>query len=549
MATQVRSSAAAALLADLLAVGDLDLRRQFYRDLGPRDTAALFAAARREHGTPYSLFADDPVGFVELVLGETLWTRQKEILSALRDAQRVAVPSCFESGKTFLCARAVAWHCCVYPPGAATAVTTATRFRQVQRQVWPHIRHLVATRNLPGECDTTQWRMRAQSGQEVVAAYGFTAPPHEEAAVQGIHSPRLLLVVEEAGGIDRTVGRGVRGLVSNPFAKMLAIGNPPTDEEHSWFEDECADPDVTVLPIPTSVTPNFTGEPTGPCRSCPPGLPSHHIAEHLVNPAWQESLVRERGEDDPFVAAKVHARFPSGGPRKAIPSGWIDAAADLTEDERVPESGGIVTLGVDPAGAGGDELAIARSVGGLVQMRHASAGAVNRSAVDVAGVILAEIRAAEVLAREVGSDRQVRVRVDAIGMGWGVASILALWGEEGMHGALVVKVIASEAPSADDPEALERPANRRAEMWLAFRRELQPDANGSQRVRLDVDHRTQAQLAAPYKKTNSQGKTLIESKDDMRKRGVASGDRADAVLLSRYTGADPRRKRRGLLVV
>ncbi|WP_207309574.1 hypothetical protein [Streptomyces kasugaensis] len=39
-------------------------------------------------------------------------------------------------------------------------------------------------------------------GQDVVVAYGFSAPASDEVAMQGIHMPHLPLIVDEAGGIN-----------------------------------------------------------------------------------------------------------------------------------------------------------------------------------------------------------------------------------------------------------------------------------------------------------------------------------------------------------
>jgi hypothetical protein len=49
---------------------------------------------------PWSRFQDDPVAFVEVGLGETLWTKQKQILESVRDNKRTVIPSAHGIGKT-----------------------------------------------------------------------------------------------------------------------------------------------------------------------------------------------------------------------------------------------------------------------------------------------------------------------------------------------------------------------------------------------------------------------------------------------------------------
>ncbi|MCC9309291.1 hypothetical protein LN042_19740 [Kitasatospora sp. RB6PN24] len=537
------------------------LRRRFYAELTARDWAQVLAAANAEAGTPYALWADDPVGFVTDVLGESHWSRQRDILEALVDHRRVAVPSCFGSGKTHIAARAAVWSAAVHPPGTALTVTTATRARQVQRQMWPHIRQIVARAGLPGEVGVTQWKMPDQHGSEVVVAYGFSAPDHDESAVQGIHAPRLMFIVDEAGGIGRIIGAAMRGLLTGEHTRALLIGNPPTDDEGSWFEQTCADPAVRVLPISVYDTPQLSGEHTGRCRSCPPQAPAHSLGSHLVDPEWVQDTIRDHGEDAPFVTAKVHARFPRGGQARAIPSSWVEAATDAPEPDgdgytalqalgletetspyRV-RHGAWVRLGVDVAADGGDELAIARAVGDLVELRHTSAGQDNADPVAVAGIVLREILAAQRLAAALGTTTPVRVKVDGTGLGWGVAGLLEAWRREGQHQAEIVSAIASHAPSHDDEAATLRPASARDEMWLATRALLAPRTAA---LRLRIDRRTQAQLSAPKMTTNSGGRTVIESKRTMKLRGVSSPDRAEALLLALY---EPKPRQRKVRVV
>ncbi len=70
-------------------------------------------------------------------------------------------------------------------------------------------------------------------------------------------------------------------------------------------------------------------------------------------------------------------------------------------------------------------------------------------------------------------------------------------------------------------------ANLRAESYWNLRQLL---LDGS--VALPKDNELVVQLAALKYSFNSQGKVLIESKDDMRRRGVPSPDKADALMLA-----------------
>jgi hypothetical protein len=104
----------------------------------------------------------------------------------------------------------------------------------------------------------------------------------------------------------------------------------------------------------------------------------------------------------------------------------------------------------------------------------------------------------------------------------------------------------SETPDRpDNPKDMWRPRNKRAEMWLNGRQLLTPGPDGMVGLRLDVDGRTAAQLRAPLYGTDAAGRQVIEAKAAMRTRGVASPDRAEAVLLAVY---QPRSRRKARLL-
>jgi len=469
--------------------------------------------------SPFTKYQNDPVRFVQEALYETLWSKQKEILESVRDNKRTAVPACHAPGKSHIAARAVAWWVSSFPPGTAQVVTTAPNYRQVRTIMWSHIQRLADRHGLPGEVLTTEWRI----GKEI-AAYGFSGQQHDEAVVQGIHAPHLLIVVDEAAGISPMVGTALEALMTGGHTRMLVLGNPPTDDEGTWFERACNSPIYNVIPISAYDTPNFTGEDSGICHSCPSGVPQHEVKTHLVDKEWVEEITREFGSDSAFVEARVLAKFPRAVNNKTIPLSWIEKSAD---NEYASE--GSIRLGVDIASGGGDEFVIAWADGNVGTIRHRSSGSANANALDVAGVILQQIKDAEKVHTERGINQRVRVKIDSIGVGWGILSTLQAWGKEKKHSAEIIGVNVAER-AADTV----RFTSQRGELWWLGRQLLQPDNDGFQQVRLDIDSRTQAQLSAPMYTSDSGGRIQIESKKDLKRRNVGSPDRAEALLLAFY---------------
>lgn len=495
---------------DELLAATPEVRAAVLRALTPDARAALRQQFALRKQNPWLAYTNDPVGYVTKGLRESVWSKQVEVLESVRDHKRTAVPACHAPGKTHIGARAITWWIACHPPGTARVVTTATIFRQVKNILWPHIRRVHAAHNLPGEVLTTEWKINGN-----LVADGFSAADHNEAAVQGIHEEHLLIVVDEAGGISPVIGQALESLTTGGHTRLLVMGNPPTNSLGGWFERACNSPRYNVIPIPASATPNFTGEDVGPW------------AKNLVDRAWVDDVTAEFGEQAAFVQARVHARFPRVTANIVIPVDWLEAAAVDT-----PATTGRVRLGVDVAADGGDEFAIGRADGMTARIVHTSTH--NANAVDVCSTILIHIRGAEADHEARGITEPVTVKVDAIGLGWGVVGLLETWRKEGQHKATIIGVNVGE--KAHDPEKF---MNQRAEMWWAVRGLLQPDAHGDQTLALCVDTRTMAQLAAPTYKNSSTGRIQIEAKADMRKRGVTSPDRAEAVLLAVY---DPPRK-------
>jgi hypothetical protein len=556
-------------IADSLLRASVPVRRAALKTLDSNDLAHVLAEVERETGTLFGLWSDTPSGFIEDVLGESIWSKQRDIVDAVPKYTRVMVPAGFGVGKTYIAGRLATWAGATNPVGTMLVVTTATRFRQVRNQLWPHIRKCVARAGLPGFCDEVQWKIPDQWNNDVRVAYGFTAQAHDEASMQGIHgNPKLLIIVDEAGGIARSIGNGTNNLLVGD-SRMLAIGNPAMDDPRSWFEIMCEEgenpeePGTVTVPIATYDSPAITGERVPYCLDCPPATERHSLAIHLPAQDWIDRTIREYGEDHPYVIAKVHAKFPKGGGGKVIPTTWVEDAqraedptgpgwvrlCDLgLEGEKATHTvkrGAWVRLGVDVAADGGDEFTIYRIVGDVVEHRHHSSGAANDNQVKVAKKILEEIHAAERLAKALDSPAKVHVKIDKNGLGHGAVGMLEVWGQNGQHHSVIFGVMVSESPERDDPGAPMRPYRKRDEMWLATRALLQPDpSTGIGRLRLRVDREAGIQLTTPNLGNNAGGHAVVESKKSMKARGMKSPDRAEAILLAIY---EPGPARRGII--
>jgi hypothetical protein len=76
----------------------------------------------------------DPVCFCRKALAFEPWSKQRAVLEAVGDHQRVAVRSAYGVGKTSIAARVVLWWLAAWP--GSIVITTSATWAQVREQLW-----------------------------------------------------------------------------------------------------------------------------------------------------------------------------------------------------------------------------------------------------------------------------------------------------------------------------------------------------------------------------------------------------------------------------
>lgn len=458
-------------------------------------------AARRFEAAAYGV---DPVAWVERRLGQTVWSKQREIMEAVRDHRRTAVRSGHGVGKSWTAALVACWWLDVHPPGEAFVVSTAPTFSQVRAILWRYIRKHHRAADLPGRVNQTEWHI---SGELV--GYGRKPADHDESGFQGIHARWVLVLIDEACGVPEQLWIAADALATGPDCRILAIGNP--DSPASQFRRVCT-PGSGWHQIRISAfdSPNLTGEPVAPA-----------MATALVGREWVEEKRAEWGEDNPLYRAKVLGEFSEDSEWQVVRSSDV-AACRIAPDEPHPADALLpVELGVD-VGGGGDETVIR-------ERRGRRAGREWRAHTDrpekIAPLVLHAIR-------ESGA---TRVKIDSIGVGFGV--IGELRNNRTLKGVQIVGVNVGEKASRPD-----RYANKRAEIWWEVGR-LLSERRGWDLSGMDNADTTVAQLLEPQWDTDPTGRIRVEKKEEIIKRLGRSPDNADALLLAYYSGGPRARVR------
>jgi hypothetical protein len=458
-----------------------------------------FAIAADTFKPPPRPYDGDPVGWVSNKVNGFLTRDQQLIVCSVRDHRYTAVHSAHDLGKSFTAGNVAAWWIDSHPLGQAIVVSTAPTFPQVRAILWKEIGRAHRAGNLPGRVNQTEWWY----GPELV---GFGRKPADTnpEAFQGIHALYVLVVIDEACGVSKTIFDAVDTLVTNENCRVLAIGNP--DDPSAHFADVCKPGSGwNVIHLDGLQSPNFTDEPI-PARLRP----------LLLSPTWVEERRQRWGEASPLFVSKVRGKFPVDADDGVVR--WSKAARCLipSDDEPAPEALVPVELGVD-VGAGGDFTSIRERRGqraGRVWRDH------SRDSELVVGKIIMAIH-------ETGA---TRVKIDSIGIGWGVAGHLRDKRKEGVHDAEIISVNVGEGST--DPKRFPK---LRDQIWWEVGRELCEDGAWDLSTMEDGED-TVAQLIAPKYDLDSSGRIKVEPKDETRKRIGRSPDDADALLLAFYGG-------------
>lgn len=145
-----------------------------------------------------------------------LWSKQEEVLQALRAHTRIAVRSGNTVGKTATAAEIVNdWMSTHYP---AKVITTSASWKQVEDVLWKEIRVFYANSKI--EVGTPLLNTSLNFNDEHFAIGISTDRPVN---FQGFHSPNLLLLVDEASGINPDIFDMMEAL--HPKCIVL-LGNP-----------------------------------------------------------------------------------------------------------------------------------------------------------------------------------------------------------------------------------------------------------------------------------------------------------------------------------
>lgn len=461
------------------------------------------AVDKQQAGSRQQRWMNDPVAWVGDRLNQTVWSKQREIMESVRDNRKTAVRSCHSSGKSHVASLIVSWWLDSHPPGEAFVVTTAPTTAQVRAILWRYIRRMHKANGLPGRVNQVEWLI-----DEELVAFGRKPADTDEAAFVGIHAPYVLCVLDEACGVPEQLWIGAEAITTGPWCRILAIGNPDNSDTQ-FYKVSQPGSGWNAIRISAHDTPNYTGEPV-----------PEMVAVSLISKEWGDEKKTEWGEDNALYNSKVLGEFSVDSADTVVRSSDVAACRVDPEIHYTPSEVSPIELGVD-VGGGHDETVIRERRGIL-------AGREWRIRSDrpekIAPLVLLAIR-------ESGARS---VKIDSIGVGFGVIGELRNAGARREHNARIIGVNVASSP-VDKVKFV----NLRAEMWWTLGRDLSA-GGGWDLSQMENADATAAQMCWPRWFLDVKGRIQVESKDDIIKRNGRSPDNADALLLAYYAGVRPR---------
>ena len=406
----------------------------------------------------------------------------------LSQAVQIAVASGHGIGKSALVAWVILWAICTFED--CRGVVTANTEAQLKTKTWAEL---------------SKWYRRCicSSLFELTATALFSRDPNHEKtwridmapwsernteAFAGLHNQdkRVLLVFDEASAIPDIIWETSEGALTDENTEIVwcVFGNPTRNSgrfrecfgrfRHRWIHKQI-----------------------------------DSRTARMTNKAQLEQWVKDYGEDSDFVRVRVRGVFPRAGTTQFISSDLVAGAAAQEAAAGVYDP---LILGVDVARFGDDESVICIRKGRDARTH----GFLKFRGIDT-------MQLASRVSEQYEFYRADAVFVDGGGVGGGVVDRLR---------QLRVPVIEVQFGGASDRSNMGADqnvyANKRAEMWGWMREWLKGGA-----IPDEPDLKAELEgVEYGYVLHDGREAIQLESKKDMKKRGLPSPDAADALALT-----------------
>jgi len=431
-------------------------------------------------------------GELERFQGPEPWQRQllidvRDGLLTFNQAVQIARTSGHGIGKSALVSWLILWAIATAPD--TRGVVTANTENQLKTKTWAELAkwfRLCLAKDL-FDFQATAIYSREPGHEKTWRIDMVPWSERNTEAFAGLHNKgrRILVVFDEASAIPDPIWETTEGALTDEDTEIL------------WF----------VFGNPTRNIGRFRecfagGKYSHRWRSA--AIDSREVS--ITNKTQIQKWIADYGEDSDFVRVRVRGVFPRTGSMEFISYEAVAEAATREVEER---NRGPLVLGVDVARFGDDAS--------VLYFRRGRDGR-TIPPVRLRGVDTMTL--AGRVADEYLTHRAAAVFVDGGGVGGGVVDRLRQLG---------VPVVEVQFGAKSDRIGLEGDlssyANKRSEIWGSMREWLRGGC-------IPDDQDLREELVGPQYGFNGRDEIQLERKEDMKKRGLASPDMADALALT-----------------
>lgn len=438
-----------------------------------------------------------------------IWPKQQEIIDSVYKYKNTIVVSANGIGKTFIGSVLVPPLLCSNED--TIILTTAPTWKQVEKLLWGEIK--ARFRNSKRVLTNAAINNTEIKISEKWYAIGLST--NEEENFQGFHAKKIIVIIDEASGVDRMIWKAISGIVNSDNAKLLAIGNP--NSKDSRFYEVTQMKNYHVITIPATEHPNYiAGEKIyQKYRDAWDDFDEDKKLE-LMQPAnliegalsWLgvKSIEDDYGIDSQVYQVRVMAQFPNEDDDTLIPYSAVIRHI-VTDDDKIPLDQ-LVNGACDISRSGNAETVMTLRKGYYVLPQEIWK---KKDGEETANMI--EFHAKEY-------PQYNCIMIDADGVGGPVydnCSVRKNMRVSDFHGGL---------PSSDPSKWL----NKRSELLWKLRMKFIDKDRLS--ILIPNDPILIAQITTIKFHLNAKGVICAETKDDMLKRGVKSPDRLDSLMMS-----------------
>lgn len=471
----------------------------------------------------------DPVEYAEKVLKVTLTKIQKVILSKLNEPPyKVLVRSGHNVGKSYISAVAVNWWYDTFSP--SMVLTTAPTERQVKQILWKEVRLQRARVGLKGFTGPKDAYMGDDPGH---FAQGFTA--RDGSSFQGLHSSYVLIVFDEAQGVDAEFWTAAQPMLDGIKYGFLGIYNPVGQGTRVFVEENNIAKEVSageeapyhpVIQMSCLDHPNIQAELQGQPPVIPNAIRLKRLKQLLQQ--WADKIPKEQStptdieldgqwwRPGPIADARIVGRWPL----RSVNTVWSKSLFDACKVRRLSDVGPL-QIGCDVARYGDDFTAIHVRKGGvsLHHERHNGWDTVQiaKRIIELCVEYSLKYRGERI------NEKKIVCAIDDSGVGGGVVDYGRSEGFQfvGVNSSWTVESLEDEFP------------NLRSALWFSAADLAKQEKISLARLQPNMVAELEGQLCSQKYELDTRSRRMVWSKDKMKDEdGEHSPDDADGFNLA-----------------